>query len=277
MTCIPPGEVIELPDGRLKQEYMHDFYNYSGIHRTPYLVSTPVRRVEDVTIVASMDGGCHYEVIQTQPGDVRVTVAEANAGVVHAGGEGKTSTDGEGKTIAGEVSVDKPTLWTPGKGGLYTLLIELVDDNDHVVDTYRQPFGFRSVEVKGHEFLINGEPFYFTGFDMHEDHETLGKGHNDASVQRDMELLTWVGGNSLRTSHYPYSEEWMDYCDRHGIVVIDGTPAGGLNMAVAGGILGSAVKKTYGPDTVNEKTQAHHADTIRDLIQRDKNRPGVVL
>lgn len=57
MTCIPPGEVIELPDGRLKQEYMHDFYNYSGIHRTPYLVSTPVRRVEDVTIVAGMDGG----------------------------------------------------------------------------------------------------------------------------------------------------------------------------------------------------------------------------
>ncbi|MHA6527452.1 beta-glucuronidase [Corynebacterium pyruviciproducens] len=261
MTCIPPGKVVTAPDGTLRQEYMHDFYNYSGIHRTMYLVNKPRRHVCDVRIVAGMDGVCHYEVKQSEPGEVRVTVVE-----------GEESGAGE----KGALSVDKPRLWAPGDGNLYTLLIELVD-GDSVVDCYRQSFGFRSVEVSGHQFLINGKPFYFTGFGMHEDHETLGKAHNDVSMQRDMELLDWIGANSLRTSHYPDAEEWMDYCDRHGIVVIDETPAVGLNTAVAGGILGSAVQKTYGPDSVNEETQAHHADTIRDLIARDKNRPSVVL
>lgn len=261
MTCIPPGEIVELPDGRLRQEYMHDFYNYTGIHRTIYLVNKPERHVCDVRIVAGMDGVCHYEVTQSAPGDVRVTIEEAEV---------------TGTGDKGTLTVDKPTLWAPGEGNLYTLRIELLD-GESVVDCYREQFGFRTVEVKGHEFLINGKPFYFTGFGMHEDHETLGKAHNDVSVQRDMELLHWIGANSLRTSHYPYAEEWMDYCDRHGIVVIDETPAVGLNMAVAGGILGTTAKKTYSPQTVNENTQAHHADTIRELIARDKNRPSVVL
>ncbi len=57
---------------------------------------------------------------------------------------------------------------------------------------------------------------------------------------RDFALLDWIGANSFRTSHYPYSEDVMDYADRHGIVVIDETPAVGLNMGLGGGIFGGA-------------------------------------
>ena len=70
--------------------------------------------------------------------------------------------------------------------------------------------------VDGARFLINGEPFYFRGFGKHEDTAVRGKGHDDAFMVHDFELLDWIGANSFRTSHYPYAEEVLDYADRHG-------------------------------------------------------------
>ena len=67
----------------------------------------------------------------------------------------------------------------------------------------------------------------------------FGHGLDSSNVSvdtHDFELLRWIGANSFRTSHYPYSEEVMDYADAHGWVVIDETPAVGLNLGVAGGI-----------------------------------------
>ena len=107
-----------------------------------------------------------------------------------------------------------------------------------LVDTYQLPVGVRTVEVDGTRFLINGEPFYFSGFGKHEDTPVRGKGHDDAFMVHDFELLEWIGANSFRTSHYPYAEEVLEYADRHGIVVIDETAAVGLNIGLGGGIFG---------------------------------------
>ena len=85
-----------------------------------------------------------------------------------------------------------------------------------MVDAYPVPVGIRTVEVRGTEFLINGEPFYFTGFGRHEDIPVRGKGHDDAFLVHDFALMEWIGANSFRTSHYPYAEEVLDYADRHG-------------------------------------------------------------
>ena len=69
----------------------------------------------------------------------------------------------------------------------------------------------------------------------------------------------------------------MDYADRHGIVVIDETPAVGLNMGLGGGIFGAQGYTTFSPETVNERTREVHAQVIRELVARDKNHPSVVL
>jgi beta-glucuronidase len=103
---------------------------------------------------------------------------------------------------------------------------------DTVVDSYHQSVGVRTAKVDGIRFLINGEPFYFTGFGKHEDLPVIGKGHSDAYLVHDFELLKWIGANSFRTSHYPYSEDVLDYADRQGIVIIDETAAVGLNMSL---------------------------------------------
>ena len=166
--------------------------------------------------------------------------------------------------------------WAPGDGYLYDLELQLVD-GDTVVDSYHQSVGVRTVQVDGIRFLINGEPFYFTGFGKHEDMPVIGKGHNDAFLLHDFELLKWIGANSFRTSHYPYSEDVLDYADRQGIVLIDETAAVGLNMGLGGGIFGGQGYTTFSPETVNDATQEVHAQAIRELIARDKNHPSVVL
>ncbi len=195
------------------------------------------------------------------------------ARLVDAEGAEVGTAEGADATIA----LSPAHLWQPGAGYQYELVIELVDTGDGgLVDSYRQPVGVRTVEVRGTEFLINGAPFYFRGFGMHEDHAVLGKGQENAAMVHDFELLQWVGANSFRTSHYPYSEEILDYADAHGIVVIDETAAVGMNAGVAA-VLGTRIDRVYGPEAISDRTAETHAQAIRELVDRDRNRPSVVI
>lgn len=262
---IPPG-VTE--DGVLK--YFHDFFNYAGIHRNVWLHTTPRAHLDDLTVVTGFEGA---------DGWARVTVATVDAEhlsvrTVLLDADGVEVTSGSGTEQ--ELQIPGVTLWEPGAAYLYDLEVQLVDGDD-VVDSHHTRVGVRTVEVRGTEFLVNGKPVYFRGFGMHEDHVTIGKQHCNASMVRDFELLEWIGANSFRTSHYPYSEDVMDYADEHGFLVIDETPAVGLNMGLAGGIWGAQGYQTFSPDTCNDETQRVHAQEIRELIARDKNHPCVVL
>jgi beta-glucuronidase len=177
---------------------------------------------------------------------------------------------------SGTLNVPSVHKWAPGDGYLYDLEIQLLR-GDTIVDSYHQSVGVRTVKVDGIRFVINGEPFYFTGFGKHEDLPVIGKGHNDAYLVHDFELLKWIGANSFRTSHYPYAEDVLDYADRQGIVIIDETAAVGLNMGLGGGIFGGQGYQTFSPETANDATREVHAQAIRELIARDKNHPSVVL
>jgi beta-glucuronidase len=267
---IPPGVVDETPDG-LRQRYFHDFFNYAGLHRTVWLYTTPRSHVSDVTVVSGVDGST---------GSVRYAVQAVNADrhevrVVVRDGEGAEVVRGTGGL--GELRIPDARLWRPGEGYLYELDVELWSSDDAPVDVYTLPLGIRTVAVEGTRFLINGEPFYFTGFGKHEDSAVRGKGHDQALMVHDFALMDWSGANSFRTSHYPYAEEVLEYADRHGIVVIDETPAVGINSGLAAGAFGAEPFTTFSDETINDSTQAAHRQAIRELIERDKNHPSVVM
>jgi beta-glucuronidase len=266
---IPPGFVEETPDGP-RQRYFHDFFNYAGIHRTVWLYTTPHAHVRDVTVVTGLDGAagtvdCRVEAARAEGLEVRVALTDAGGAEVARATGAETS-----------LTIDSVHPWRPGEGYLYDLTVEL-RDGDALVDSYTLPVGVRTVEVDGARFLINGEPFYFTGFGKHEDSVLRGKAHDDVFLVHDFALLDWLGANSFRTSHYPYAEEVLEYADRHGIVVIDETPAVGLNMGLGGGIFGSQGFTTFSEETINTVTQDAHRRVIGELIARDKNHPCVVI
>ena len=266
---IPPGVIEDTPAGK-RQIYWHDFFNYAGIHRTVWLYSTDPAHITDVTVVSDLNGATgvvNYTIEAEGADDLQTRVILRDA-------EGQEVAANTGPS--GTLHIPNVHKWAPGDGYLYALELQLVQ-GDTVLDSYTQSVGVRTVKVDGIKFLINGEPFSFKGFGKHEDLPVIGKGHNDAYLLHDFELLKWIGANSFRTSHYPYSEDVLDYADRQGVVLIDETAAVGLNMGLGGGIFGGQGYQTFSPETANDVTQQVHAQAIRELIARDKNHPSVVL
>ncbi|MCD8143603.1 MAG: beta-glucuronidase [Clostridiales bacterium] len=244
---------IELAKTRCKpaNKPNFDFFNYAGIIRPVYLYTTPKSYIRDITLVPSIDGAdglVDYRVDTVGEGAARVTILDEVR---------RTVAEGEGSE--GQCRIPDATLWQPGKAYLYTARVTFGED------VYEQTFGIRTVEVRGTQFLINGKPFYFKGFGKHEDSFFHGRGTDNCLNVKDISLMRWLGANSFRTSHYPYAEEMYDLCDREGIVIIDETPAVGIN---AGG--------SEDPYQVMRIHQ-HHRDVLRDMIDRDKNHPSVVM
>ncbi len=268
-STLPVGMIHEtkLPDGSTKitNPVNFDFFNYAGIHRPVKIYTTPKTFVKDVTVVTDFEntlGKVDYEVEVNGDANVVVSVIDEDNNVV-ARGEG----------AKGNLQIEDVKLWEPMNAYLYNLKVDLVN-NDEIIDTYEQPFGVRTVKVADGQFLINNKPFYFKGFGKHEDSHIHGRGFDEALNVKDFNLMKWIGANSFRTAHYPYSEEIMRLADREGIVVIDETPAVGVHLNFMATMMAGGEKR----DTWKEiKTFEHHQDIIRELVARDKNHPCVVM
>lgn len=276
LTSIPPGIVEDTPQGR-RQKYFHDFFNYAGLHRPVWLYTTPHTRISDIAVETGLDGAA---------GTVRYAVeiegaqGAAATRVVLRDAQGQEVASAEG--AEGVLSVPAVHPWAPGDGYLYELEARLLGAGGEaaggeVADSYVLPVGVRTVEVRGTQFLINGEPFYFRGFGKHEDAPVRGKGHDDALMVHDFELMEWIGANSFRTSHYPYAEEVLEYADRRGIVVIDETAAVGLNLKTSLAFGSRPTVSTFNEEGISSVTQRTHLQAVRELVIRDRNHPSVVL
>lgn len=268
-TTLPVGMLKETEvNGKkvMKNLVNFDFFNYAGIHRPVKIYTTPKTYVDDLTIVTNFEdtnGYVDYDVNFIGEADINVSIIDEDNNIV-ATSKGKN----------GQVVIKDVKLWEPMNAYLYKLKVDLVKDNI-LIDTYSEEFGVRTVEVKEGKFLINNKPFYFKGFGKHEDSHVNGRGFNEAINVKDFNLMKWIGANSFRTSHYPYSEEIMRLADREGIVVIDETPAVGLHLNfMATGLFGESVKR----DTWKEiGTKEAHEQILKELVKRDKNHPSVVM
>jgi beta-glucuronidase len=268
-TTLPMGTYSEseVPGvGKVaKNSPYFDFFNYGGLHRPVKIYTTPKTFIKDVVIVTELDdttGVVRYETELEGNAQVRATVTD-EAGLVVAAAEASE----------GSIRIENVSLWEPLAAYLYTLKLELLQDGQ-VIDVYEQRFGVRTVEVKGGKFLINDKPFYFKGFGKHEDTPLNGRGLNEAANVMDFQLMKWIGANSFRTAHYPYSEEMMRLADQEGIVVIDETPAVGLHLNFNVVAHSNAHKRNTWEVL---QTQEVHQEAVRELIARDKNHPSVVM
>ncbi|HZG87986.1 beta-glucuronidase [Paenibacillus sp.] len=268
-TTLPMGTYseTEMPGvGKVvKNSPYFDFFNYAGLHRPVKIYTTPkFSYIKDISIVTELDGSTgvvRYETTIEGDAQIKATCVDASGAVV-----------GECRGASGTIRIENVKLWVPLQSYLYQLKVETVQDGQ-VVDVYEQPFGVRTVEVRDGKFLINNKPFYFKGFGKHEDTPLNGRGLNEAANVMDFRLMRWIGANSFRTAHYPYSEEIMRLADQEGIVVIDETPAVGMHLSFN-------VTPTQGPKRNTWevlKTQEIHQQVVREMIARDKNHPCVVM
>jgi beta-glucuronidase len=254
---VPPGNVpadplhsfangINYPPGSF------DFFPFCGIQRPVLLAAVAPDALEDLTVTTSIHGS-------TGSVHVRLEHPAGSTVRVRLQGHGSDlSAETSGDTLA--LSVPQAAFWAPGAPNLYDLTVELLQDGQ-VFDRYTLAVGIRTIQVVGDTLLLNGQPLYLKGFGRHEDFPVTGRGLVEAVIVKDYALMEWVGANSFRTTHYPYSEQMMDLADRLGFLVIDETPAVGLFFAETGLRRRLQVCRGY----------------VRELIDRDKNHPSVVM
>ncbi|MGL9970200.1 beta-glucuronidase [Enterococcus sp. DIV1420a] len=269
-STLPVGiykETIQ-ENGDIKKENLvnFDFFNYAGINRPVKLYTTPKDYINDVAIntkIIDSDADVEFKIDTEWTGKILIVIYDE---------EGQLIAEVKGKE--GLIRLKNPRLWEPLNAYLYSMRISLINENT-VIDTYTEEFGIRSVYVSNGKFLINNKPFYFKGFGKHEDTYINGRGLNEAVNIKDFNLMKWIGANSFRTSHYPYSEEIMRLADREGMVVIDEVPAVGLHLNFMATLLDDNAEKH---DTWKEiRTENAHEAAIKELVERDKNHPSVVM
>ncbi|XP_054481647.1 beta-glucuronidase [Anoplopoma fimbria] len=265
---LPPGSIRHMddrtryPDGYFVQNIFFDFFNYAGIHRPVLLYTTPQAYVDDITVVTDFLDNTGFV-------KYKVSVQGATSSTLNV-----TLMDKDGHCVAfsskpsGVLKVTDVKLWWPylmhdNPGYLYSLEVRLMaaDEKSECEDVYTLPVGIRTVNVTSTQFLINNKPFYFHGVNKHEDSDIRGKGLDWPLIVKDFNLLKWLGANSFRTSHYPYAEEIMQMCDRHGIVVIDEAPGVGIKDI-----------RNFGNASLT-----HHLAVMDELVRRDKNHASVVM
>ena len=268
-TNIPCGLTVTLSDGRKMVKPYFDFYNYSGLQRSVYLLSTPENSIEDIDLSYSVNGkdaSIDYEVRVKGDDDMKLSLYDE---------EGHFVTEAEGRK--GIIIVPDAKLWQVRASYLYTLKISLVRGNQ-LIDSYQMPIGIREVRINGENILINGSPVYMKGFGKHEDSDIVGRGFNIGVMKRDFELMKWIGANSFRTSHYPYDEEIYRMADREGFLIIDEVPAVGLFESLANFFdagTGKGAKSFFSKPTIPQLLKAHMR-ALEEMIVRDKNHPSVI-
>lgn len=245
-----------------------DFFNYAGIHRPVKIYTVPQAYIKDIILTYDLD-------IKSRIAKVKVETevfGEFDNIIVRAIDEDE-SIVAESLVNGSELIISDVHVWEPLNAYLYKIQVELYKDNE-LIDVYEEMMGLRTIEVKESQFLINDKPFYFKGFGKHEDNYMRGRGLDEVSNVTDINLMKWIGANSFRTSHYPYSSEMMRLADREGIVIIDEVPAVGLYA----GFNYSLVPRESLDDTWTKlTTKDAHEQALVELIERDKNHPSVVM
>jgi beta-glucuronidase len=263
---LPPGKLIELsdnqhPEGFKYLEYYFDFFNYAGIHRPVRWVVTPLQSIEAIKTENSIEdsnGICQYNITAPDNFVYEIKIRDSEGSLA-----------GESKGKSGIIIIKNVIPWEPLNSYLYTFEVSMYKENA-LIDVYRLPVGFRSIEIRRKELFINGKPFYFKGFGKHEDSDLRGRGLDHVLNIKDFNLLKWIGANSFRTSHYPYSEEIMNLADQQGIAVIDECPAVGMHFFKHK--KGNVFTEKY----AGRKLLHHHKQVITGLIERDCNHPSVI-
>lgn len=237
--------------GKEKQIINHDFYNYTGIHRDVYIYSLPQKHIDDIIIKTVVEDDYHAVSVELKGDKTKAlySVTDENGNMVAT-------------SETGELYIENPHLWQIRNAYLYILTVRTA------TDCYHEKFGIRKISFDDKCLYVNDSPVYLKGFGMHEDFPIIGKGNNSAVNIRDFELLKWINANCFRTSHYPYAEEIMDLADEYGLLVVDEVPAVGCN---------NWPDYTYGENRLDDITLALHKESLRLMVERDKNHPCLAM
>ncbi|MFA6278211.1 MAG: glycoside hydrolase family 2 TIM barrel-domain containing protein [Pedobacter sp.] len=286
---VKPGEntialqVYRWSDGSYLE--CQDMWRISGIERDVYLYSTPKLDIRDFKAIGTLDhtytNGLlnvdvtveNYKIDQrtnhSRPDSfyVALNLVDAKGTSVWKDATGLQKVLGNYKNnLSFKTQISNVKNWSAEVPYLYTLYITLKDKNEDVIEVIPQRIGFRSVEIKGSDLLVNGKRIFLKGVNRHEHNATQGHTLTHEDMRKDMEMMKKLNVNAVRHSHYPPDPYWMELCDEYGLYVIDEA-----NIESHG--------RYYSLETsfANDKQwRIPHLERITRMYERDKNHTSVI-
>lgn len=160
------------------------------------------------------------------------------------------------------VSLEDAKLWSPDSPYLYTAEVTLYDNEGNIADQIREPFGIRTIEMNPEKgLLVNGKKVLLKGYANHHTLGALGAAAYPRAIEKRLKLMKEFGMNHIRTSHNPYSEDFLKLCDKYGILVVDELYDKWLTQYAGGRV----------------EWESLWQKDIPEWVKRDRNHPSVIL
>ncbi len=211
-------QVMRWCDGSYLED--QDFWRLTGIAREVYLYARPEVHVEDIRINQDLVNGykdgkltCQLSLTKAKNTEVALQLVDANGNTVK-----ELTVTPNGSECTAEIGVPGAKPWTAETPYLYTLYAT-VKQNGKVIESLRQKVGFRHIEIKGAQLLVNGQPVLIKGVDRHELDPDGGYVVSVERMKQDIQIMKQMNVNAVRTCHYPDDPRWYELCDEYGLYV----------------------------------------------------------
>ena len=260
-----------------------DFWRLSGMDRDVYLYATPKTTLQDFRVVADLDGNYRNGLFDLEltyrnsSGEnvsgyaVQVDLADGGTNLfsvtetvdIEAGAE---------KNISINQTVSNVKKWTAETPDLYTLIIHLKDPQGAIVEVTSHKIGFRKIEIKNNQFMVNGVAVCLKGVNLHDHDEKTGHVVSEELTLKDLRIMKENNINAVRCSHYPKDASFYRLCDQYGFYVIDEANIETHGMGATNqGSFDESKHPAYLPEW-----KAMHLDRTERMYERDKNFTSIV-
>lgn len=258
-----------------------DMWLLSGIFRNVYILSQPTTSIWDFNINTNLsenyknaeievaieieniaqETSTHSLALSLFQNDQTSTVAaEANQEIKVAGGSKECSHQ--------KLHLDSPKLWNAEEPNLYTLLINLIDEQGNTLESISHPVGIREISWQDCQLKVNGRQIMLRGANRHEHDPDTGKTQTLDHMHRDLTLMKQNNFNAIRFSHYPPDPRFLKLCDEYGFYVMDEADLE-THGAQQGGDQGALSK--------DSQWQAAYLDRVQRMYYRDRNHACVII
>lgn len=263
-TTTIPGAKTQIKWSPANQSQLFPWINYGGITRKVSLITRPATYISNTKILATPDlkkknAAVRIKAFIKNDGNTAVTTkvnASISKSTLRFASQEVKLAPGSSTTVelTGNLPANEVTLWYPDAPALYTATVTCGRD------TVETTFGIRKVEVSGTRLLLNGDPIKMGGCNRPLDYPGYGSMDPEEVLEKDLAMIKSGGMELSRISHYPVSEELLNWADKHGLLII--TEAGNWQMT----------PKQMNDTMMRRKYQSQ----LREMIERDWNHPSVI-
>lgn len=254
-----------------------DFWRFSGIFRDVYLYTTPELHVFDLSVQARLDdtyskGSLKAAMLfqENIPVGAKIT-----GSLYDKHGRLVQEADGlfQDKTAVVSFNVETPQLWSAENPNLYSLYLQIFNEEGQLVEAIPQTVGFRRFEMIDKVMCLNGKRVVFKGVNRHEFNARSGRVVTEEDMLWDIKTMKQHNINAVRTSHYPNQTRWYELCDEYGLYVIDE-----MNLESHGSWqkLGQVEPSWNVPGNLPE-WQDIVMDRAVSMLERGKNHPSILI